>query len=185
MPATYEPVGFMIEDMPTSVSYDVSTGKDVLGLSFARGTRGESSTSVSPVTVNKKSELAKIIDTIVEQELELSDLEYHFIAVREFKRIGADFETGIPAAYRQKCIVVPGDYAQGNQSLDVSATLNWVGEKKHGTFDGTAFAPQTAVPGPGQIHWKDGDASRSDYKIYLEIAAPSAQQLQTEGVTHG
>ena len=170
-----EIVGKKIEDMPTSVSYDVTSGTDVTGESFAEATKGESTTTASPVTVSKNNMLAKFIDTAVERDYELSELEKWFLVVRRFKRIGTDYDTGLPAAYRQKAIVSPGDYAPGNQALTVSATLNWVGEKIHGTYDASAtgdgFVPETEPPLESATHYKDGDASRSDYRIYYEYEA--------------
>lgn len=169
MAMKYELLGRRIEDMPTALNYEVESVKDVRGITDTSATVGMATTEVNPVIFNKESALAKFIDNAVERGHELTQLEQTFYVVRLFKRVGDSYAAGKPAAYSQKAIVVPGDYATENKELKMSATLNWVGEKTYGTFDpaaaGAKFTPETAPPADDKIHYKDGDASRADYQI--------------------
>lgn len=177
MAMNYEQLGRKIEDMPTSLNYEVESVKDVRGVTDTSATVGTVTTEVNPVILNKDSALATFLDTAIEREYELTQLEKTFVVVRMFKKIGADFATGKYAAYRQAAIVQPGDYAMTNKELQMSATLHWTGEKIHGTFDPATklFTAETAPPAPSEIHYKDGDASRSEYHILYEFdaAAPA------------
>lgn len=170
MAIKYELLGRKIEDMPTALNYETNSVIDVTGVTDTTSTVGIATTETSPVTFNSNSKFAQFIDIAVERGYELSQLEKEFLVVRKFKRIGADYETGKPAAYKQKAIVTPGDYASGNQALELSATLNWVGDKTFGTVDFNAtndkFTSETAPPASAEIHYKDGDARRADYQIF-------------------
>lgn len=173
MPKTYEAVGRKIEDMPQANAYESTTGRDVLGEPFATTTKGESSVAVNPITVNKSSEFAKAINRIILFDLELSDLEFWFVCEHRYLKIGTDYASGQSFAYRQKASIVPGSYASGNQSLDMEATIQWIGEKTYGTYDAQMasdnFLEGSGIPDVAQMHYKDGDASRSEFRIYFEI----------------
>lgn len=171
MAIKYELLGRKIEDMPTALNYETTSVLDVTGVTDVTATVGIATTEANPVTFNKNSRFARVVDTAVERGHELSQLEKEFLVVRKFKRIGEDYATGKPVAYKQRAIVVPGDYASGNQALEMSATLNWIGEKTFGTVDlsavaGDKFTAETEEPLESEIHYKEGDASRSDYQIF-------------------
>jgi len=97
------------------------------------------------------------------------------VVEHRYLRIGVDYDTGKSFAYRQKGTWVPGDYGTGNQSLDLSGTIQWTGEKTFGTFDkdavGEKFVASSAVPDDSDMHYKDGDASRSEFRLYYEYDA--------------
>ena len=172
MAKQYEVIGKKIEDMPQSVSYESTNGRDVTGEPFSTATKGESSIAVDPITVNKNSTFAKAVNRIILFDLELSDLEFWFVVEHRYLRIGTDFDTGKPFAYRQRGTWVPGDYGKGNQSLDLAGTIQWSGEKQYGTYDkdavGDKFASGTTTPTESEMFYKDGDASRSEFRLYYE-----------------
>lgn len=171
MAIKYEKIGRGIEDMPTATNYETNSVKDVTGVTETEATVGIATTEASPVTVRSDSKFAKVIDTAVEREHELSKLEHEFLCVKDYKRVGTDFESGKPIAWKQKAVVVPGDFATGNQSLQMSATLNWVGTKTFGIVDFSAvddkFTKETSEPSETEVHYKEGKASRSDYQIFF------------------
>jgi len=169
MAIIYELLGRKIEDMPTATNYDTAAVKDVTGVTDVSATTGTATTAMSPVTFNKDSKFARFLDRAFERGLELSELEVDFLNVRYYKRVGATYEAGKPVAYKQKAVVVPDSYAPGNGALEMSATLNWSGEKTFGTYDKSTstFTPETAEPADSTIHYREGDSRRQDYKTYF------------------
>jgi len=172
MPKQYEIIGKKIEDMPQSVSYESTNGRDVTGEPFSTVTKGDSSVSVDPIVINKNSGFAKAVNKIILFDLELSDVEFWFVVEHRYLRVGTDYATGKSFAYRQKGSWVPGDYAKGNQSLDLAGTIQWTGTKEYGTFDKSLtkdnFVASSSIPDDSAMFYKDGDASRSEFRLYYE-----------------
>lgn len=171
MATKYEAVGTGIEEMATAQNYETTSIKDVLGQSRTRATKGNKTISVSPIAINKDFEFAKFIDTAIERQYELSQLEKEFLFVKMYKRVGASETAANPVAWKQKAIVVPDDWAMGNQELQAGVTLNLVGEATYGTVDfdapmGEKFTPETAPPTSDMIFYDEGDAPRSAFVMY-------------------
>jgi len=166
MATKYEAVGSGIEDMTTSQNYDTKTVKDVLGVSSTKATKGNKAITVSPVTINPNSEWAKFIDTAIERQYELSQLEKEFLFVKSYKLI-----SGNPVAWKQKAVVVPTDWAIGNADLQAGVEVNLIGEATYGTLTGTgsnlSFTPETTPPASSEITYVAGDAKRSDFIMYF------------------
>lgn len=192
MAIQYERIGKRITDMPTAQNYNTEGDTDIVGEPFFDATLGTPTTEASPITFNPGSMFARFVNTAIERDYELTQLQKDFIVVSVFKRIGADYTNGKMAAYKRTAVVVPGDDATGNQSLQMSATLNWIGKKTHGTYDpsasGDKFTAETAPPADSEIHYKDGDASRSDRALYyiyddtaVDIAGISGMSATRKG----
>ena len=168
MAKKYQWIGEGIEDMTLGTSYNTTTVKDVRGDTKVTNTKGDTTVSVTPVEFKPDSPFARFIDDAVEFGYELSDLDRKFLFVKMYKRTGTDYETGTPVAWRQTASVSPGDFAIGNEALQVSGTMNLQGSREHGTFDGMAFAEVDPPPSASSIFYKDGAAARSDFRIYFE-----------------
>lgn len=167
MPTNYQRIGSGIEDMKTSLNYEIETKKDILGQSSTKATKGNNTITIEPLTINPNSEFAKFVDTAIERQYELSDLEKWFVFVKKYKTVG-----GKMAAFRQKAVVVPQDWAMGNAELAGSVELNLIGEREFGTFNvvegsGT-FTVEVAPPADGSITYTTGDAKREDFGMYYE-----------------
>lgn len=172
MAVKYEAVGTGIEEMATAQNYETTSIKDVLGQSSTRATKGNKTIAVSPIAINPNFEFAKFIDTAIERQYELSQLEKEFLFVKMYKKVGASAETAKPVAWKQKAIVVPDNWAMGNQELQGEVTLNLIGEATYGTVDfdaatGEKFKEETAPPTSSQIFYEDGDAPRSSFVMYF------------------
>jgi len=175
MAIAYERVGVGIEDLSMSQNYNVDTKKDVWGETFITTTTGDNTTDVTDIVFNPEYNLAKRIDTAVERDEELSDLDGTFLIVKPYKRIGTDFETGKPLAWKQNASIVPTNFANGNAALLMSASLHWKGAKTFGTYDkdasGDKFTPETEAPAANEVHYKEGEAARKDFNIYYQYEA--------------
>ena len=168
MALKYYRVGKRITDMPTSFNYNTESDIDIIGEPFFDATVGNPTTEATPITFNKDSPLAKWLNMAILFGYELSQLNKEFILVSIFMRVGADYETGKYFAVKQSATVVPNEDAMGNQSLQMSATINWTGARKFWTFDPTGgFVESATIPTASQIHYKDGDASRSDRALFF------------------
>lgn len=163
MATVYELIGSGIEDMTTALNYEVTTTKDVIGTSVTKATKGANTITVDPITINPNSEFAKWVDTAIEREYELSDLEKEFVFVKMYKTTG-----GKMVAFKQTAVIVPQDWATGNQDLRGSVQLNLIGRRTHGTFDPTAatdkFTAETTVP--TDFVYETGDAKREEFGMY-------------------
>jgi len=170
MAIKYEWIGTGIEDMPTSLNYETDSVKDVKGQTRTKITTGIETTEFTPVTLNPDSPFALFLDEAVERQRELTELDVELLVVRVYKRIGTNYATGKPSAYKQTAGIAPGDFAPGNAALELSATANWTGERIHGTANmeatGEKFEPETAPPSSTEIHYKQGDATRAEFQIY-------------------
>lgn len=159
----YELIGSGIEEMTTTLNYEVNTVKDVIGQSSTKATKGANTITVDPVTINPNSEFAKWVDTAIEREYELSDLEKEFVFVKMYKKTGGKY-----VAFRQLAVVVPQDWATGNADLRGSVELNLIGTRVHGTFDpvatGDKFTPETTPP--TDFTYETGDAKREAFGMY-------------------
>lgn len=163
MATIYELIGSGVEEMTTTLNYEVNTVKDVIGQSVTKATKGANTITVDPVTINPDSNFAKWVDTAIEREYELSDLEKDFIFVKMYKTTA-----GKMVAFKQTAVVVPQDWATGNQDLRGSVELNLIGKRAHGTFDPTAsgekFTPETTTP--TDFVYETGDAKREAFGMY-------------------
>lgn len=161
--AIYELIGSGIEDMTTTLNYEVTTTRDVIGQTRTIATKGANTITVDPITINPNSEFAKWVDTAIEREFELSQLEKEFVFVKLYKRTG-----GKMVAFRQTAIVVPQEWAMGNQDLRGSVEINLTGKRIHGTFDpeatGEKFTPEAAMP--TDVTYDEGDAPREAFGMY-------------------
>lgn len=171
MAVKYEAVGSGIEDMPTAQNYETTSIRDVLGQSRTRATRGNKVITVSPLAINRDYEFSKFVDLAIERQFELSQLEKEFLFVKMYKKVGESELTSLPVAWKQKGIVVPTDWATGNQELQAGVEVNLIGEATFGTVDfdaltGEKFMPETHVPTTDEIFYEEGDASRSDFVMY-------------------
>lgn len=163
MATIYELIGSGIEEMATTLNYEVNTVRDVIGQSRTTATKGANTITVDPVVINPDSEFAKWVDTAIEREYELSDLEKEFLFVKMYKKTG-----GKMVAFRQTAIVVPQDWATGNQDLRASVEINLTGKRVHGTFDpsavGDKFTPEEERP--MDFTYETGDAKREAFGMY-------------------
>lgn len=163
MATIYELIGSGIEEMTTTLNYEVNTVRDVIGQSVTKATKGANTITVDPVTINPNSEFAKWVDTAIEREYELTQLEQDFTFVKMYKKTG-----GKMVAFRQTAVVVPQDWATGNQDLRGSVELNLIGKRVHGTFDpeaiGDKFTPETTPP--TDFTYEAGDAKREAFGMY-------------------
>lgn len=167
--------------MPETPTYEEKDGTDVTGASYSINSRGIDSMTTT-VLFNPKSEFAKFIDRIIERRLAFSDLECTLIKVRKYKRIGVDYDSGKPSAVKQKAVIVPTSFAPGNADLNSEIKIKFIDNPTFGTFTpgernadyqwlypAGVFAAETSEPTASQIHYKDGDATRSDYGIFFEF----------------
>jgi hypothetical protein len=180
MALVYEWIGRRSTDSAMTSDYTSERDKDITGKSFSIDTRGID-TQTFEIIINGNSEIARKIDEISERGLELSDLDGTFVVARRYKRIGTDYATGIPSAYRQDAKIVPSSFAPGNAELRGEVEIAFVGARVHGTFDPGAvdpewewlfpngsFTPETSKPSRAQTHFKDGDASREEFGLFYE-----------------
>jgi len=170
MAKKYEAVGSGIEEMATAQNYETTTVKDVLGQSRTRATKGGKVITVTPLAINRDFEFAKFVDLAIERQFELSDLEKEFLFVKMYKKVGETEETAKPVAWIQKGVVVPTDWAMGNQELQAGVEVNMIKEPTFGTIDfdaiGEKFIAETSIPTSDMIFYEEGDASRSDFVMY-------------------
>lgn len=163
MAIAYELIGSGIEEMTTALNYEVSTVKDVIGTSVTKATKGANTITVDPVTINPDSKFATFVDTAIEREYELSQLEKDFLFVKMYKKTGEKM-----VAFRQKAVVVPQDWATGNQDLRGSVEVHLIGKRVHGTFDpeaaGEKFTAETEEP--TEFTYEKGDAKREAFGMY-------------------
>jgi len=166
----YEWVGKGIEDMADTTSMEVTSVKDVRGETEVKLTRGEETTSVTPLVVNVDTKLALFINNAKFFGWELSDLDQRFIKVWTGMKYGVDYDTGEYMAIDQIAGVEPGDFATGNGALECSCTLHYKGARVIGTYDPTAvgekFTPITGDILPSMVHYKNGDLTRSDFRLF-------------------
>lgn len=166
MSTTYELLGSGVEEMKTALNYDVTSVKDVLGQSKTKATKGNNTIALDEVTINPNSGFAKFVDTAIERQYELSELEKEFLFVKPYKTVNGKF-----IAFKQKAIVVPQEWAAGNQDLMGSVELNLVGDRTFGTFDpnavGEKFTAETAPPTEAEITYATGDAKREQFGMYF------------------
>ena len=168
MPNDYQRIGSGVEEMKTSLNYEIKTSKDVIGQTKTKATKGNNTITIDPISINPDSPFAIFIDTAIERQYELSDLEKWFTFVKKYKTVG-----GKMAAFRQKAVVVPQDWAIGNMDLVGSVELNLIGEREFGTFEviggGGTFTKEAAPPAEGTISYTTGDAKREDFGMYYEF----------------
>ena len=166
----YELLGKGVEEMKTALNYEKKTKKDVLGQSSTTVTKGANTITLDTITINPVSTFSKFIDTAIEREYELSELEKEFVFVKPYKMVG-----GKPVAFKQKAVIVPQDWAIGNQALTGSAELNLIGTRVFGTFDvdavGDKFVAETAPPTDAEITYATGDANREEFGMYYKYDA--------------
>lgn len=164
MATAYQKIGSGIEEMTTALNYEVTTTTDVIGTTVTKATKGANTITVDPITINPNSYFAKWVDTAIERQYDLSDLELQFLFVKMYKTVG-----GKPVAFRQTAVVVPQDWATGNQDLRGSVELNLIGTREFGTVDfesatGDKFIPETGTD--GEPVYSTGDAKREEFAMY-------------------
>jgi len=159
----FELIGSGIEDMSTALNYEVNTTKDVIGQTSTKATKGANTISVDPTAINPDSGFSMFVDTAIEREYELTQLEKEFLFVKLYKKTG-----GKMVAFKQSAIVVPQDWATGNAELRASVEVHLVGKRIFGTFDpeatGDKFVAETTVP--TTFTYDTGDAKRESFAMY-------------------
>ena len=168
----YYAIGKGIEDMSMSQNYETNTAKDVMGDSRTIATKGNKTVSVTPLTINAENPFITWLDTAIERDYELTQLEKKFLFVKTHKMVGTSEATAKPVAWIQSAVVVPDDWAMGNADLQAAATVNLVGTAEFGTVNFDAVSPaekfikEIEPPTPATTFYKEGDAARSDFTMY-------------------
>lgn len=180
MAKAYEWLGRRSTDAAMSFNYNSERDTDITGKPFSVDTAGVETFTLE-VIINGKSALARKVNRIATRRHELSKLDIPVVVANKYCRIGADFTSGIPEAYRTTAKLVPGEWGSGNAELRATVEVAFVGGREFGTFDpGTVsadwdwlyesgtFAAESSEPTESQIHFKDGDASRAEWGIFYE-----------------
>lgn len=138
-----ELIGKGIEELSIEQGADVTTTKDVTGSTDVSVNSYEKTTDLDPIYVTGGNKFSEFLDEAEEYEKTGDDVVKPFIHVKAYKKT-AD---GKYAAWRQKAAVEIKSFGGDVSGVQCPATLHWLGEREHGTFDPDTktFTPNTAA----------------------------------------
>lgn len=138
-----ELIGRGIEELSISQGANVTTVKDITGVTETSLDGYEKTTDLEPIYVRGGDKFSELLDTIEEQELTGDDVIKEFVVAKAYKKT-AD---GKYSAWKQSAVVELTSFGGDTSGVQCPATLHWVGERTHGTFDPTTktFAVETTA----------------------------------------
>lgn len=128
---TPELIGKGIEELSIEQGADVSKVNDVTGFTDVSLNSYEKTTALEPIYVTGGNKFSEFLDDAEEYELTGEDLVKPFIHVKSYKKT-AD---GKYRAWRQSAVVEITSFGGDTSGVQCPATLHWMGEREHGTFD--------------------------------------------------
>lgn len=126
-----ELIGKGIEDLSIEQGADVTAVKDVIGETDVSVNGYEKTTSLEPIYIRGGNEFSEFLDEAEEYEYTGDDCVKPFIHVKAYKKT-AD---GKYVAWRQNAAVEITSFGGDTSGVQCPATLHWMGERTHGTFD--------------------------------------------------
>ena len=136
-----ELIGKGIEELSIEQGADVTTVKDVTGVTDTTLNSYEKTTELDPIYVRGGDTFSEMLDNIEENELTGDDVVKDFVCVKAYKKT----DDGKYAAWKQQAVVELTSFGGDTSGVQCPATLHWIGERTHGTFD-----PETKVFTPNK-----------------------------------
>lgn len=132
---TWVPIGDDNEEITREHNNEIEAKKNVLGKTTINASAGAETTEVDPISIKGNDTLSYILYVIHKYSLVGDKAAIPCMEVALFDKQEAD---GTYGAFTETAIVDEKSFGGGTSEIDAPITLNWKGDKVHGTY-----APKT------------------------------------------
>lgn len=134
------PFGEDNEEITRELNNEVEAKKNVLGRTKINHTKGPQTTEIDPITIRGNDALSKILYMMYKYDLvgDKANLQCMEVTYADKQ------STGTYGAFRETAVVDLKSWGGDTTGLNAPVTLNWKGDKEHGTFS-TATKKFTAT----------------------------------------
>lgn len=138
----WTPIGEDNDEIKRDINNEVESKKNVLGKTNTNHSGGPQTTEIDPVAIRGNDVLSVILYNIYKYDLRGDKAKLRCIEVSSNDKQA----NGSYGAFTESAIVDLKTYGGGTSEIDAPITLNWQGDKVHGTFDATTkeFTATTA-----------------------------------------
>ena len=143
--SVWEAIGKDNDELSKELNNEVEETKNVLGETEVDVTTGNRTMTVDPYKMRDNSEFANELYDIAKYDKDGSDVEYPFMEVNTFKKVGESQDEY--DAWVQKAAVDLKSYGGDVKAIGAPFDIHFIGKKTFGSFNPTTkkFTPSTTT----------------------------------------
>lgn len=129
---TWVPIGEDNDEIVREHNHDIEAKKNVLGKITINATPGAETTEIDPIAIRGNEELSYILYIIHKYSLVGDKTAFPCMEVSLFDKQTTE---GTYGAFTETAIIDEKSFGGGTSEIDAPITLNWKGDKVHGTYN--------------------------------------------------
>lgn len=126
------PIGEDNDEIVREHNHDIEAKKNVLGKTTINATPGAETTEIDPIAIRGNEELSYILYIIHKYSLVGDKAAVPCMEVSLFDKQTTE---GTYGAFTETAIIDEKSFGGGTSEIDAPITLNWKGDKVHGTYN--------------------------------------------------